>query len=82
MVVLVGTTPFGHTTEAGQVIVLPAVASFVKCNVNATVSPDGTDPKLNTHVAFPVKVAVTKFPFERSRVGAVPVLPKAYRFSA
>ena len=76
VVVLVGTVPFGQTTARGQVIVLPAVASFVKCNVNEN-APDGHPVKENANVALPVNVAVTKFPLDNARVGAVPVLPNA-----
>ena len=75
MVVLDGTTPFGQLTFAGQVIVLPGVESFVKNNVNdvvvAGVFVNGAK------VAFPVKVAVTNVPLDKSIVGAVPVFPKA-----
>jgi hypothetical protein len=74
VVVLVGTVPFGHTTAAGQVIVLPGVASLDKCNVNPK-APVGTLVIENAKVALPVKVAVTKFPFDNASVGAVEVLP-------
>ena len=73
VVVLVGTTPPGHTTDAGQVIDLPAVASLVNSNVNETAPL--VNPVVNVNVQLPVRVAVTKFPFARLIVAAVEVFP-------
>jgi hypothetical protein len=75
VVVLVGTVPFGHLTEAGQVIDLPPVPSFASTRVNEY-APEGTKDMLNVNVQLPFKVAVTKFPFDSANVAAVPVLPK------
>jgi len=80
VVVLVGTVAFGHLTEAGQVIVLPAVASLVSTRVNEY-APEETPVMLNVNVQLPVKVAVTKFPFASVNVSAVPVLPAEFRVS-
>jgi hypothetical protein len=78
-----GTVPPGQTTDTGQTIVLPAVASLLKNNVNANV-PDaaGVPVSVNVKVALAVNVAVTKFPFESARLGDVPVFPYAYVVSA
>jgi hypothetical protein len=73
VVVLIGTIPPGHFTGAGQVIVLPAVASLVSSSVNET-APLVT-PVVNVNVQLPVRVAVTKFPFARLIVAAVEVFP-------
>lgn len=82
VVVLTGTLPFGHLTETGQVIVLPAVPSLVKCNVNAIASDVTPLPRLNAKVAFALNVAVIKLPLATFSVGADPVLPCALSFSA
>jgi hypothetical protein len=74
VVVLVGTEAFGHLTEAGQVIVLPAVPSLVRIRVNEY-EPDGRPVVLNVNVQLPVRVAVITFPLDSAKVAAVPVLP-------
>ena len=80
VVVLVGTTPPGQTTAAGQVIVLLAVASFARNNVKETALDD--TPVVKVQVQLPVRVAVTKFPFARLIVAAAPVFPTALIVSA
>ena len=80
VVVLVGTVALGHFTEAGQVIVLPAVASFANTSVNEY-APEETPVMLNVKVQLPVRVAVTKFPLDKLIVNAVPVLPAEFRVS-
>ena len=75
-VVLVGTVAFGHFTEAGQAIVLPAVASFVNTKVNEY-APDETLVILNVNVVFAANVAVIKFPLDNVNVDAAEVLPNA-----
>jgi hypothetical protein len=79
VVVLVGTALFGHFTDAGQVIVLLGVASFVKISVKDAV-PEVT-PVVNVKVQSPVSVAVKTFPFARLIVAAVEVFPNALNFS-
>ena len=76
MVVLVGTVAFGHLTEAGQVIDLPAVPSLVRIRVNEY-APDERLVVLKVNVQLPVKVAVIMFPLDNVNVAAVPVLPRA-----
>ena len=76
MVVLVGTVALGHFTEAGQVIVLPAVASLARIRVNEY-APEERPVVLNVNVQLPVRVDVITFPFARVSVCAVPVLPAA-----
>jgi hypothetical protein len=74
VVVLIGTVPAGNLTDAGQVIVLPAVPSFVKSNENDDAPFPGLE---NVKVQFPVRVAVTKVPLFKLMVVAVPVFPMA-----
>ena len=78
-VVLVGTVAFGHITDAGQVIDLDGVQSFVKIKVNDA-TPEET-PVVNVNVQFPVRVAVNTFPFARLTVAAVEVFPITLVFS-
>jgi hypothetical protein len=80
VVVLVGTVPPGHFTEAGHTIVLPAVASFVSNRVNE-IAPEVT-PVVKVNVVFAARVAVTKLPLARLIVVAAAVLPTALIASA
>lgn len=80
VVVLTGTDAFGHLTDTGQVIVLPAVPSLVRTKVNEN-APEETPVKSNTNVQFPVRVAVTKLPLDSAKVADVPVFPKEYKVS-
>jgi len=66
--------------EPAQPIDLLAVASFDKINVNED-DPDDTG-KRKVIVALPVSVAVNTLPLVKSRLIAVPVLPKAVTVSA
>jgi hypothetical protein len=75
VVVLVGIVLFGHLTDAGQVILLPAVASLVKNKVNDDAPAEGFE---KVKVQLPVKVAVTKFPLFKFIVAAVEVFPTAF----
>jgi hypothetical protein len=78
VVVLTGTELFGHLTDAGQVILLPAVASLVKNKVKEDAPAEGLE---NVKVQLPVKVAVTKFPLFKFIVAAVEVFPTAFTSS-
>jgi hypothetical protein len=74
----VGIVALGHLTDAGQVIDLPAVASLVKNKVKDAAPEEGLE---KVKVQLPVKVAVTKFPFAKFIVAAVPVFPTAFTSS-
>ena len=79
LVVLTGTLDPGHLTAAGQIMLLPGVASLVSNNVNDIAPED--KPVVKVKVQLPVKVAVTKFPFAKLIVAAVPVLPILFTVS-
>jgi len=66
--------------EPIKVTVLPGVASFVRISVNED-APDDTG-KRKVIVAFPLSVAENTLPLVKSRLMAVPVLPRAVTVSA
>ena len=66
--------------EPAKATVLPGVASFVKISVNED-APDDTG-KRKVIVAFPLSVAENTLPLVKSRLMAVPVLPRAVTVSA
>jgi hypothetical protein len=74
VVVLIGIVLLGHLTAAGQIILLPGVASLVKNNVKDDAPKEGFE---KVKVQLPVKVAVTKLPFAKFIVAAVEVFPTA-----
>jgi hypothetical protein len=76
--VLTGIVALGHLTDTGQVIDLFGVASLVKNKVKDDAPAEGLE-KVN--VQSPVRVAVTKFPFAKFIVAAVPVFPIAFTSS-
>jgi hypothetical protein len=74
----VGIDPDGQITAAGQVIVLPPVPSFLRTKVKAKALVVGFEKE---KVQLPVRVAVIKFPRDKSKVAEVPVLPSEFNVS-